>query len=276
MSLKKILNDFANGFIDTFIVVPIAFGDFLARVSGLRDWQENTIDQQKQAIDEIKIVYQALTNKTSLKMLGEHLLNDLQDRPFYYLGGFITLQGTASTISNKTAQVTYKSSIYTAKADDAIHELLENNKEFYDLISENLKNNNITIDEFTNHLDTFLNSFNNQNIDNIYNNFKKFKQTNNFEIFSQNNDKYIISQTPTFSPKNLIESEITKNSDISIASNDFNKAVKQQENLLKEELTFTEKLLLKDFAHKLYGVKIPETKQRIGIDAATQCKISLF
>ena len=48
------------------------------------------------------------------------------------------------------------------------------------------------------------------------------------------------------------------------------------QNTLKWELSFTEKLLLKDFAHKLYGVKMPETKQRIGIDAATQCKISLF
>ena len=48
------------------------------------------------------------------------------------------------------------------------------------------------------------------------------------------------------------------------------------QNTLKLELTFTEKLILKDFAHKLYGVKMPEIKQRIGIDAATQCKISLF
>ena len=48
------------------------------------------------------------------------------------------------------------------------------------------------------------------------------------------------------------------------------------QNTPKGELTFTEKLLLKDFAYKLYGVKMPETKQRIGADAATQCKISLF
>ena len=48
------------------------------------------------------------------------------------------------------------------------------------------------------------------------------------------------------------------------------------QNTLKWELSFTEKLLLKDFAHKLYGVKMPETKQRIGIDAATQCKISFL
>ena len=48
------------------------------------------------------------------------------------------------------------------------------------------------------------------------------------------------------------------------------------QNTLKMELSFTEKLLLKDFAYKLYGVKIPETKQRIGIDAATQCKISFL
>ena len=48
------------------------------------------------------------------------------------------------------------------------------------------------------------------------------------------------------------------------------------QNTPKEELSFTEKLLLKDFAHKLYGVKMPETKQRIGIDAATQCKISFL
>ena len=48
------------------------------------------------------------------------------------------------------------------------------------------------------------------------------------------------------------------------------------QNTLKGELSFTEKLLLKNFAHKLYGVKMPETKQRIGIDAATQCKISFL
>ena len=48
------------------------------------------------------------------------------------------------------------------------------------------------------------------------------------------------------------------------------------QNTPKLELTFTEKYVIKDFAHKLYGVKIPETKQRIGIDAATQCKIHSF
>ena len=48
------------------------------------------------------------------------------------------------------------------------------------------------------------------------------------------------------------------------------------QNTPKWELSFTEKLLLKDFAYKLYGVKMPEIKQRIGADAATQHKISLF
>ena len=48
------------------------------------------------------------------------------------------------------------------------------------------------------------------------------------------------------------------------------------QNTPKWELTFTEKYVIKDFAHKLYGVKIPETKQRIGADAAMQCKISFL
>ena len=59
-------------------------------------------------------------------------------------------------------------------------------------------------------------------------------------------------------------------------SEESRKNLQTSQNTPKWELSFTEKLLLKDFAHKLYGVKIPETKQRIGIDAATQCKISFL
>ena len=39
--LKQQLVDFGSGIIDTFIGAPYAFGDFLGRISGLRDWQEN-------------------------------------------------------------------------------------------------------------------------------------------------------------------------------------------------------------------------------------------
>ncbi|PSM52672.1 hypothetical protein CBLAS_0783 [Campylobacter blaseri] len=158
-SIKQHLSDFANGFVDTFVGAPYAFGDFLARISGFRDWQENNKSvipnlnsnyHQEQAINEMKIIYHALNNTKSIKILGDHLLNDIKTRPFYYLGGFLTTRGMEKTIPNKAGKITYKGSIVIAKADNAIHELLEDNKAFYDIINNALKNSNSTIDDFTN------------------------------------------------------------------------------------------------------------------------------
>ena len=92
------------------------------------------------------------------------------------------------------------------------------------------------------------------------------------------NDKFtnlqnIVSNETALNSQN---SQTSCHSELSQESEESRKNLQASQNTLKGELTFTEKLLLKDFAYKLYGVKIPETKQRIGIDAATQCKISLF
>ena len=64
--------------------------------------------------------------------------------------------------------------------------------------------------------------------------------------------------------------KFTKNSDISAASNDFDKAVKQQENTLKElkeQLSFTEKnAIIRVFASKFHNVKTLENKkERVGV-----------
>ena len=84
--------------------------------------------------------------------------------------------------------------------------------------------------------------------------------------------------------QNIRHSELSKESEesqknlqnVNSQTSQTSQTSQNSQNTLKEQLTFTEKLLLKDFAYKLYGVKMPETKQRIGIDAATQHKISFL
>ena len=80
-------------------------------------------------------------------------------------------------------------------------------------------------------------------------------------------------QTPQL--QNTRHSELSQESEES-RKNLQNVNSQTSQNTPKWELTFNEKYVIKDFAHKLYGVKMPEIKQRIGADAATQCKISLF
>ena len=74
--------------------------------------------------------------------------------------------------------------------------------------------------------------------------------------------------------------KFTKNSDLSAASKDFDKAVKQQENTLKElkeQLSFTEKnAIIRVFASKFHNVKTLENKkERVGV-AMPKCYLDII
>ncbi|RDU61535.1 hypothetical protein CQA53_09995 [Helicobacter didelphidarum] len=145
------VKDFGNGIYDTFIVAPYQFGDFLGRISGLRDWQHGSVVMkdyyQQEAINELKMLRMGIKSIDSLdkaKNLFQLIKEDVKDRPWYYLGSLLTTQGVASTINtgrkilDKGLQNTYKSSIFLGKATDKAHQIypyyhtLKNLCSFYD------------------------------------------------------------------------------------------------------------------------------------------------
>lgn len=81
------VNDFFDGVYNTAVETPINFGDFLARISGFRDHQINNsvmdLDNpiQRQALNELTIIYEASTNPESLTILKDFILDDIQNRP---------------------------------------------------------------------------------------------------------------------------------------------------------------------------------------------------
>ena len=184
--VKKHFKDFKDGVIDTFVVAPYAFGDFLGRLSGLRDWQDNRSSvipnlnsnyYQEQAINEAKMFYYAL--KYGKKEIAKGLINDVKDKPFYYVGGIFTTRNLAKTIPNQTGKNIYRGSIVVAKIDNHIHELIENNKEFYDLINNSLKDMNLKGQNFRERLDNFIVDFN------------EFENLENLQLLSLNSAKNV-------------------------------------------------------------------------------------
>ena len=117
-------------------------------------------------------------------------------------------------------------------------------------------------------------------------NYDDFKKDLNYSIdkmleyfkskSNKNSQISQLQQTPQLQTEQNSDLQNTQNIRHSERSEESHRNLQTSQNTPKWELSFTEKLLLKDFAHKLYGVKIPETKQRIGIDAATQHKISFL
>ncbi len=153
------VNDFFKGIYDTAIGAPIAFGDFAARLSGYRDYQINSGSvlelnsdlEQKQALNELKILHEAIKNDTSRNLIIDMVVQDIKDKPAYYLSGTGTTTAIGNTL-NSIAKNTYKLSITGAKVTDAVHELYKtykpNNYQIIkkELDKENYDNNQSNLD----------------------------------------------------------------------------------------------------------------------------------
>jgi hypothetical protein len=139
------VNEFFDGFYDTAVKAPISFGDFLARISGYRDYQTNNDSvvsglsgrsYQQQAFNEMRILYEVLTHQESLSIIKDALVNDMQERPTYYLGGFATTQAIGKTFSNAMTRTAYSATITGTKVEQTIHELYGSVENFLN-ISDN-------------------------------------------------------------------------------------------------------------------------------------------
>lgn len=138
MEVGKIYGDFANGVFDTLITAPIALGDFIARGTGIRDWQLGTGEYyMRQAKHEVDIMLSVFSNKGgSGEIALDTLLKEVNEKPAYFLGGFVGGYGAGAGLTHNSLKAANVLSITAAKADNIIHRAIEENPELYELFSE--------------------------------------------------------------------------------------------------------------------------------------------
>ncbi|HDZ4294464.1 TPA: hypothetical protein RTB24_001883, partial [Campylobacter jejuni] len=82
------LKDIKDGIVDCYIGL-YDFGDFLARISGFRDWQEKSVIlddfHKRQTLEELDFLKDIIKNETSRNVILEYLIKDANRRPLYYL-----------------------------------------------------------------------------------------------------------------------------------------------------------------------------------------------
>ena len=89
-TLLEHFKDFADGVYDTFITAPIALGDFIARGTGIRDWQMGTGDYyMKQAKFEVDAISVVMTHPRLFKEVVNQLKKEVANKPMYFVGGTI-------------------------------------------------------------------------------------------------------------------------------------------------------------------------------------------
>ncbi|SQB98357.1 lipase family protein [Helicobacter fennelliae] len=141
------LNDFGKGVYDTFLVTPYNFGDFLGRISGLRDWQNGSVVikdyYQQETIEEVKLFWRGIASINSwdrAKILFNLAKNEIKNRPMYYLGSFASSGFMSSAIKtgSKVGDIAAKGTFTTTMTSTKI---LANIREFYP--SFKTLNNNI-------------------------------------------------------------------------------------------------------------------------------------
>ena len=142
------VNDFIDGVIYNAVGVPVALGDFLARISGFRDWQnESVIDlgnpEQTQVLLEAKIIYEALTHEESFNAIKDSLVEDMKNRPAYYIGGLGVSSILSKTLLTKGAKTALFTTMSGTKIEDTINEKYNNAQEFLS-ISDNDFNSLVT------------------------------------------------------------------------------------------------------------------------------------
>ena len=192
--LTEPLKDIKDSFVDLFIGI-YDFGDFLARISGFRDWQEKSVVlddfYQKQALEELDFLKDIIKNETSRNLIIEYLEKDFNERPLYYLtlSGIILILNI--TIKAKKLFIINLTSL-EGKITSTTHSLYPYYKNiqnsFTPLCSIGNKNSNL-LKEFN--FDSFSCNFYNNNIFNqslkYLNNMQNEKDyINEYKIFLEN------------------------------------------------------------------------------------------
>ena len=139
-TLLEHFKDFADGVYDTFITAPIALGDFIARGTGIRDWQMGTGDYyMKQAKFEVDAISAIMTHPRLFKEVVNQLKKEVANKPMYFVSGAIAGMGS-SVLLNKLGKLPIgsitSSEIFFAKIDAEIQDILKNNQELYDAFQE--------------------------------------------------------------------------------------------------------------------------------------------
>ncbi|HEB8070415.1 TPA: hypothetical protein RZJ87_001729, partial [Campylobacter jejuni] len=188
------LKDIKDGIVDCYIGL-YDFGDFLARISGFRDWQEKSVIlddfHKRQTLEELDFLKDIIKNETSRNVILEYLIKDANRRPLYYLtpAGIIlilniTTKATKLFIINITS--------LGGKATSTAHSLYPYYKNiqnsFAPLCSIDNKNSNL-LKEFN--FDSFSCNFYNNNIFNqslkYLDNIQDEKEyINEYKIFLEN------------------------------------------------------------------------------------------
>ncbi len=181
MDIVKHIKDFGDGAFDALITAPIAIGDFIARGTGIRDWQLGTGNYyMEQARIESEVLWQAIKNNETRNLVLKELGNEIQEKPFYFLAGFSLGIGVGFGSSSllKAAgvggaklidaerlaySVPLSLGIYTAKVHEKVHKLAKENPEMYNLLKDSGVLDTITEDNISSVLDNItsnpLNNF---------------------------------------------------------------------------------------------------------------------
>ncbi|XMD79303.1 hypothetical protein UPTC5117_00944 [Campylobacter lari] len=192
--LMEHLKDIKDGIVDCYIGL-YDFGDFLARISGFRDWQEKSVIlddfHKRQTLEELNFLKDIIKNETSRNVILEYLIKDANRRPLYYLtpAGIILILNI-TTKAKKLFIINITS--LGGKATSTAHSLYPYYKNiqnsFAPLCSIDNKNSNL-LKEFN--FDSFSCNFYNNNIFNqslkYLDNIQDEKEyINEYKIFLEN------------------------------------------------------------------------------------------
>ncbi len=177
MDFLKHIEDFGKGVFDSVVTAPYALGDFIARGTGFRDWQMGTGSYyMEQAKIETDLILTATANTEAQKLLWEQIRSEVQEKPMYFLGGFIISnaisKGALAALETKGVTNEVKLFVYPkemttslllAKIDNSIHTLIKENPEFDNILKESGVLDTITEDNISSVLDNItsnpLNNF---------------------------------------------------------------------------------------------------------------------
>ncbi|EPV6666837.1 hypothetical protein ACV80I_000027 [Campylobacter lari] len=192
--LMEHLKDIKDGIVDCYIGL-YDFGDFLARISGFRDWQEKSVIlddfHKRQTLEELDFLKDIVKNETSRNIILEYLIKDINERPLYYLApsGILT---TIKKITKTKKLFIINITSLGGKATSTAHSLYPYYKNiqnsFAPLCSIDNKNSNL-LKEFN--FDSFSCNFYNNNIFNqnlkYLDNIQDEKEyINEYKIFLEN------------------------------------------------------------------------------------------
>ncbi|ALU99927.1 hypothetical protein ATE51_02818 [Campylobacter coli] len=191
--LMEHLKDIKDGIVDCYIGL-YDFGDFLARISGFRDWQEKSVIlddfHKRQTLEELDFLKDIVKNETSRNIILEYLIKDINERPLYYLApsGILT---TIKKITKTKKLFIINITSLGGKATSTAHSLYPYYKNiqnsFTPLCSIDNKNSNLLKEfNFDSFSCNFYNNIFNQSLKHLNNIQNEKEYINKYKIFLEN------------------------------------------------------------------------------------------